>query len=163
MSRLKRKRQKKILIAAFLVIFLCLGILAGLIFSGMLGGDRGKIDENASELVETENYDGRKNTETIDIPGLGTLTFKAGETKQTVHFYNPPQNSVYFKMTLQDNRGNTLWQSDLVPPGKEINEITLKEVIPKGTYEGCSLLYETFGENGKQFNGSSINFTLEVK
>lgn len=123
------------------------------------------LDADAEDWSgEREVYAGEKNTDTIDIPGYGSITLKADDAEQTVNFYNPEQNTCYFRMTLLLSDGTQLWQSGLVEPGKGIYSITLEETLPAGEYEGAVLRYECFAMNEGQtpLNGSEIKLTLKV-
>ena len=113
---------------------------------------------------EQEVYTGKKNENTIDIPGFDVMNLKAGEKEQKVNLYNPEQNTCYFKMTLSLSDGTKLWESGLVEPGKGLYDITLDEAPEAGTYENALLKYEcfTYDKNQSPLNGAEIKLTLNV-
>lgn len=127
---------------------------------------------NTSSQIETEGddwtgdqptYTGEKNTDTIDIPGFDSMTFKAGVTTQSVNLYNPEQNTCYFRLTLVLADGTQIWQSKLIEPGKGLHEIELTQALSVGDYEGVTLKYECFSlDDHSQLNGSDIKLTLHV-
>ena len=109
-------------------------------------------------------YTGKKNIDTIDIPGYGSLSLKAGETAQVVNLHNPQENTCYFKMSLLLADGEELWSSDLVPPGKAVYQIELARPLEAGTYAHTILRYECFAmdEARSPLNGSEIELDLNV-
>ncbi len=168
-----RKTVKIILIAAVAVLLVGGGVFAGMNWSTWFGepaeprttAAEPELDTGAEDWTgERAVYTGEKNTDTIDIPGYGSLTLKADTPEQTVNFYNPEQNTCYFRMTLLLSDGTSFWQSGLVEPGKGIYTITLDQTLPAGAYEDAVLKYECFVMNEEQtpLNGSEIKLTLNV-
>lgn len=167
-----KKAAKIILIAAAAVLLVGGGIFAGLNWNNWFGKQEepqttagAELDTGAEDWTgEKEVYTGKKNTDTIDIPGYGSITLKADDAEQTVNFYNPEQNTCYFRMTLLLPDGTEVWQSGLVEPGKGIYNITLDEALSAGAYEDAVLKYECFAMNDEQtpLNGSEIKLTLNV-
>ena len=74
----------------------------------------------------------------IAIPGWGQIALPAGKTDVTVDFPNPEENAgqyyLTFALILKDT-GETLYESELVPPGKTIQHITLSRPLDEGTYD----------------------------
>lgn len=123
------------------------------------------VDQNARDWTgKKDSYTGKKNTNTIDIPGFGVMNLKANTTKQSVNLYNPKQNTCYFKLTLLLADGTKLWQSKLLEPGKAIYEIDMKQALKVGVYRHAILKYECFALDEKQtpLNGSEIKVDLHV-
>lgn len=98
------------------------------------------------------------------IPGYGALEFQAGTTQQAVNFVNPEENQCYFIITLCLADGTELYQSQLIPPGKGLYEITLNQSLEAGEYEGAQLQYRCISlEDGQtEYNGANVNLTLRV-
>lgn len=167
-----KKAAKIILIAAAALLLAGGGVFAGLNLNTWFGkpeepqtAAETELDTSAEDWTgERSVYTGEKNTDTIDIPGYGSITLKADDAKQTVNFYNPEQNTCYFRMTLLLSDGTQLWQSGLVEPGKGIYDITLDQALPAGVYQDAALKYECFAMNEEQtpLNGSEIKLTLNV-
>ena len=94
------------------------------------------IDPNAGEFVEPERAPG------VTIPGFGSMTIPAN-TKELkgINLHNPTKNEGWyyltFKLCLLDKNGavsEVLYESQLVPPGKYIQDITLSRGLAKGEY-----------------------------
>lgn len=97
------------------------------------------------------------------IPGYGALEFTAGDTQQAVSFVNPEDNQCYFILTLCLADGTVLYQSQLIPPGKGLYEITLTQPLEAGEYD-AQLQYRCISlEDGEtEYNGANVNLTLRV-
>lgn len=161
------KTAKTILIAMLAVVLVGGGVFVGMNWNNWFGDKptTADVDDNAEDYTgDRDTYTGKKNTDTIDIPGFDVMNFKAGTTEQSVNLYNPEQNTCYFKMTILLNDGTTLWESKLVEPGRAIYDITLNQSLPEGEYEDCTLKYECFAMDEEQMplNGSEIKFILKV-
>ncbi len=163
------KDKKNIVIASLLVLLLLSGIVVGMNWNAWFNGDKhatAEVDTNAEEWTgDKETYTGKKNTDTIDIPGYGSINLKAGTKEQAVNLYNPPQNTCYFKMTLLLSDGTRLWESKLIAPGKAVYSITMQQALKAGAYEDATLKYECFtmDEARSPLNGSEIKLTLHVR
>ena len=163
------KTGKTVLLILLVVVLVAGGVFVGMNWNNWFGGDdtpvTADLDENAEDYTgDRDVYQGEKNTDTIDIPGFGSISLKAGVTEQSVNFYNPEQNTCYFQMSLLLSDGTELWKSDLVEPGKAIYNITLNQTLEAGEYENAVLKYECFSMNEEQtpLNGSEIELTLNV-
>ncbi|MCD7957109.1 MAG: tRNA (uracil-5-)-methyltransferase [Lachnospiraceae bacterium] len=174
------KKIKALLLVLLAVLLVGGGILIGIRIGGADGGSADKmveseqastgtdtatdLDENAVAWTGEQEVSVEKNEDTIDIPGYGSITLKAGETEQSVNFYNPEQNTCYFRMTLLLSNGTQLWQSGLIEPGQGLYEITLEQTLEAGEYEEAVLKYECFAmdDDRTPLNGSEIKLTLNV-
>ena len=138
--------------------------------TGCLSDTVGKTDKpkkDYSNIVENPN---------IAIPGYESLDFKAGKKKQSVNFYNPEENTCYFRISLvlKENGGSEtgsegdadediLWTSDLVKPGEEVKSIKLDKELDSGDYPAI-LKYECFSlKDETPLNGSNVELILEVR
>ena len=161
------KTARTILIAVLAIVLVGGGIFVGMNWNHWFGAKpaTADVDDSTEDYTgDRDTYTGKKNTDTIDIPGFDVMNFKAGTTKQSVNLYNPGANTCYFKMTILLNDGTVLWESKLVEPNKAIYEITLNQSLSAGEYKDCTLKYECFKMDEAQtpLNGSEINFTLNV-
>ena len=163
------RTAKTILIAVLAVILVGGGVFVGINWNSWFGSqptaEPAEVDDDAEDYTgNRDTYTGKKNTDTIDIPGFDVMNIKADTAQQSVNLYNPEQNTCYFKMTILLHDGTTLWESKLIEPGKAIYDITLNQSLPEGEYEDCTLKYECFAMDEEQtpLNGSEIKFTLYV-
>lgn len=158
------KTAKTILIIVLALLLAGSGVFVGINWNNWFGNPA-DLETSAEDYTgDKDTYNGKKNTDTIDIPGFDAMNLQAGTTKQKVNLYNPPQNTCYFKISIFLNDGTKLWQSKLIEPGKAVYNITLNRALSTGTYENCTLKYECFSMDKEQspLNGSEIAFTMNV-
>ncbi|MCR5304647.1 MAG: hypothetical protein K6E33_08810 [Lachnospiraceae bacterium] len=111
------------------------------------------LKKDYSNIVENPN---------IAIPGYESIILKAGEKTQSVNFYNPGENTCYFKISLVVD-GATCWTSELLEPGEEIHSIELTGALEAGDHP-ATLKYECFSlKDQSPLNGSNIELVLHVK
>ena len=159
---------------AFLIAFMVLGTLTG------CSGDGEKVKKDYSNIEMNPN---------ISIPGYESLDLKAGKKKQSVNFYNPEENTCYFRISLVLEQGNgaetgnvsvdvpeneqgtaggaesetVLWTSELMEPGEQVKSIELAQALESGEYPAL-LEYECFSlKDQTPLNGSNIALTLRVQ
>ena len=159
------KRKMNIILTVFLTTLMALGILTGC--SRDSGGSADKLKKDYSNIVENPN---------ISIPGYESLDFKAGKEKQSVDFYNPDENTCFFRISLvikdetdtangeEGNAGEetVLWTSDFIEPGEHVKSIKLRKELESGEYT-ATLKYECFRLQDKTpLNGSNVELTLNV-
>ena len=136
--------------------------------SGCSGNVNGKSEKDYSSIVENPN---------ISIPGYESLDFKTGKTKQSVDFYNPDENTCFFRISLvvkdetdtaNGELGNAgeetvLWTSDMIEPGEHVKSIKLSKELESGEYT-ATLKYECFRLQDKSpLNGSNVELMLKVQ
>lgn len=141
------------------------GTIAGIFLAPLLHKDKGdNYDKNAVDIVQqSDDSQSQEFADNIAIPCWDSLTMKANELEQAVNFYNPAANKgINFKLTLSLDDGTKLYQSDLIPCGKAIYNITLDSALEPGTYNAI-LDYECTTTDGGQLNGSSMSFTIEME
>ncbi len=101
----------------------------------------------------------------IEIPGYSEIQIPAGETKVSVNFYNPENNSVYFEINLSlMETGEAIYQSKLLSPGQHLYEIELEQVMEVGEYD-MVITYNTYSmdEEYTPRNGATVNCVLVVE
>lgn len=161
---MKRKLNK--FLAAFLIAILALGTLIGC--SGNSVGNADNPKKDYSNIVENPN---------IAIPGYESLEFKAGKEKQSVDFYNPDENTCFFRISLvlkdetdtangeEGNAGEetVLWTSDFIEPGEHVKSIKLSKELESGEYSAI-LKYECFSlKDETPLNGARVEVMIHVK
>ena len=139
-------------------IFLILIMMCYL--TGCLSDTVGKTDK------PKKDYSNIEMNPNISIPGYESLDFKAGKKKQSVNFYNPEENTCYFRISLvlkADEAEEVLWTSELIEPGEEVKSIKLDKELDSGDYPAI-LKYECFSlKDETPLNGSNVELILEVR
>ena len=154
------RKSNKILAVFLMIILICS-------LTGCSGNADQKVEKDYSNIVENPN---------ISIPGYESLEFKAGKEKQSVDFYNPDENTCFFRISLvikygadtangeEGNAGEetVLWTSDMIEPGEHVKSIKLSKELESGEYT-ATLKYECFRLQDKTpLNGSNVELTLNV-
>ena len=108
---------------------------------GNNGGGVGLIVDTGAKdsalQTEPQKVDG------IAIPGWGALTIPAGQKDNIVaNFNNPSENAGKYYLTIElslinadGTKGEVLYKSGLVEPGKYVQTITLNKALEAGEYE----------------------------
>ena len=154
-------RKSNRILAIFLMIILICSL------SGCSGKVEQKTEKDYSDIEMNPN---------ISIPGYESLEFKARKTKQSVDFYNPDENTCFFRISLvvkdetdtangeEGNAGEetVLWTSDMIEPGEHVKSIKFDKELESGEYAAI-LKYECFSLKDKTpLNGSNVELTLNV-
>ncbi len=148
------KRKKNIVYGIFLILIMMSYL------TGCLSDTVGKTDK------PKKDYSNIEMNPNISIPGYESLDFKAGKKKQSVNFYNPKENTCYFRISLvlkADEAEEVLWTSELIEPGEEVKSIKLDKELESGEYPAI-LKYECFSlKDETLLNGSNVELVLSVK
>ena len=171
-------RKWKILVAILAVLLLLMG--GTMIFWGgvpffpaaapndvgsTLQGTGLVVDPNAGEYVEPTPAPG------VTIPGFGSMTIRAN-TKELkgINLYNPIENEGWyyltFKLCLLDENGDvseTLYESQLVPPGLYLQDITLSRGLSAGTYDAVMSVQPYRVADKSPTNNADLRMTIIVK
>lgn len=101
------------------------------------------VDESAGDYVAPV-VEEKAAMPGVAIPGWGSITIPPETTDLTgmVDFYNPDANDGYYYLTFEiripakNEAGyEVIYASQLVPPGKHIQSITLTRGLPEGVYD----------------------------
>lgn len=168
-----KKTGKTIFILLVAILLAGGGIFVGMHWNDWFGKEEPAQENQTAAEVDTgavdwegekEVYTGKKNVDTIDIPGFDSMSLKANTKEQSVNLYNPEANTCYFRISLLLEDGTKLWESGLVEPGKGVYTITLQQELAAGDYENATLKYECFAMDEAQtpLNGSEIKLTMHV-
>ena len=123
------------------------------------------IDPNAGEFVEPERAPG------VTIPGFGSMTIPAN-TKEIlgINLYNPTDNADWYyltyKLCLLDKNGavsEVLYESQLLPPGQYIQDITLTRGLPAGTYDAVMQVQPYRIADKSPTNNADLRMTIIAK
>lgn len=135
----------------FLLLIIILGLLIGIFMSKdeelkdfveeeIKGGVGLQIDPNAGEYVEPEREE--TPTKGVTIPGWGSITIPANSKNVSVKFENPDLNKDLYYLTFElrifdgTSEGyEVLYKSQLVPPGKCVQNIELSRALSVGEYD----------------------------
>ena len=118
--------------------------------------------ETIAELPQTTAALSAAYSSDISIPGYEALYFTAGETAQSVSFFDPDTNPCFFRLTLTAD-GADIWTSEYISPGETVSEIDLTKPLPKGEYPAV-LHYECFSLDDKTpLNGADIELIIIVQ
>lgn len=150
------------------VIILIIAVLVILLAFGLFRSCNDEVTPNSKQdTPKTSTLDfvsADSNNNSIIIPAMNGLTFKAAEINQSVDFYNPAENNCVFVMGLYLSDSTLLWKSDYIQPSENISEITIAQPLKKGLYKNCLLVYECYSLDGKtKLNGSEIKLEINTK
>ena len=120
------------------------------------------IDPNAGELVKPPG---------VTIPGFGSMTIPAN-TKEIrgINLYNPTDNADWYyltyKLCLLDKDGEVsevLYESQLLPPGLYLQDITLSRGLAPGEYEAVMQVQPYRIADKSPTNSADLRMTIIVK
>lgn len=120
-----------------------------------------QIDENAGEFFEK-----KEDLPNIVLPGWESISISADTTNITegIDFYNPEANKNYYYLTFELKIGEeSLYKSDLVPPGKHIQKITLSRPLKAGEYEASIFMQPYKYDKTTRTNNGVVKVKLIVK
>lgn len=159
-----KKIKSKLLLLIGVAVLLGVGIFIGLNFNGNSTGPvMQEVAADAEDTKESATKEVVPQSESIAIPGFGQVNLVADTHEQMVNFFNPEENTNYFKLTLMLADGTVLWTSDLLEPGKAFYNIQLDQTLAAGEYEEAVLKYECFTmADQSPLNGSEIKLRLVV-
>ena len=123
------------------------------------------IDPNAGEYVKPEQPPG------VTIPGFGKMTIPANTRElKGIDLYNPTENEGWYYLTyklclLDENEqvSEILYESQLLPPGLYIQDITLSRGLAKGTYEAVMQVQPYRIADKSPTNNADLRLTIIVK
>ena len=120
------------------------------------------IDPNAGELVKPPG---------VTIPGFGSMTIQAN-TKEIrgINLHNPTDNADWYYLTFQlallDENGvvsEVLYESQLLPPGLYLQDITLSRGLAPGEYEAVMHVQPYRIADKSPTNSADLRMTIIVK
>lgn len=96
----------------------------------------------------------------IEINGFTGMTVSAETGKAFVSLKNAESNRCYFTYSIYLESGERIYQSKMVPPGKEITEITIENPLPEGSYKGYVFIDTNEINTGAEMNKGSFEITI---
>ena len=119
------------------------------------------LDPNATDYSDSNEFNqGGTAGDHIEIPGYKSIPIAADSTEVTVDFRNPEANNCYFVIHLTLEDGTELYRSELIAPGKGVQNISLSHPLSAGEY-AATVRYDTYAMDGQTpLNGAQIKVTL---
>lgn len=155
--------KKKIVGSVLLVLLVYAAVFAASFFGAHIGAGKNNAEAAAEASIDPAADTATGNQRSIAIPGYEVLQLKAQQTEQSIYLYNPAGNSCIFVIALYLD-DIMLFETAPIDPGAEVNNISLLQRLPAGTYEGATLRYSCFdcADPTRELNGADISLKLEV-
>lgn len=153
------KSYKKFFILLLFLFLLCVG---GLLF--YFNKNQLPIDPNAKDFESLLKRPADIDESKILVPGYKDLYMTSSEGVIDTVFFNPEGNPCYFRFILKDKTTKKIvYKSDLVPPGKGISPITLRDSYDVGVYKlSLEIKSYDFEDTDIQYNGANVDVDLNV-
>ena len=167
----KKRKSKKPLIIIIIVILVIAAAGAVLYFNwGNWFGNNPVQDTNSDFVIDPNAGDGSVPTqspqkaESIQIPGYPSITIAANTPNVTMALLNPEGNPCYFKfeIVLKDS-GETIYESQYVPPGKTITDVTLTHGLSEGEHPATIKISTVALDQKTPLNGANVETVLIAK
>ena len=158
----KKKKSKKPLIIIIIVILVIAAAGAVLYFNwGNWFGNNPAQNTNSDFVIDPNAGDGSVPTqapqkaESIQIPGYPSVTMA---------LLNPEENPCYFKfeIVLKDT-DETIYESQFVPPGKTITDVTLTRGLSEGEHPATIKISTVALDQKTPLNGANVETVLIAK
>ena len=174
--------QKKHIIIAGIVILLLLigGVVLGANWSKWFGSQpetsQADTDTNSSKnSLDIDPNAGQYNGETpedksdgeevgIKIPGYPSITIAKDTENVKMALLNPEGNPCYFKFQIVlKETGETIYESQYVPPGDVISDVTLTRPLEEGEYDATIMISTIALDQETPLNGANVETVLIAK
>ena len=164
MRQIKENFTKKDILIVGLALIAVAAVIAAAIWP-VTTRSKDKTDGAGQNASNSSAQSAEKLTDSIELPGYGELSFKAGTERQEVCLSNPEKNFCYIRASLLLEDGTLLWTSELIAPGEESGPVVFSTPLSAGEYKDAVLKYECFmmDEALTPLNGVETNLTLKVK
>lgn len=116
------------------------------------------------DLGEDTTAASTQNGAQIQIAGFSSWHIPAGQAEDLpIYLHNPDGNPCYFsfRIALEDT-DETLYQSDMVPPGETIRQVDLAHSFDAGTYDVVIYITTNALDDGAAMNSAKLNVALTV-
>ncbi len=119
------------------------------------------IDENIGKKADAEE----QKSGSIKVNGFSRWIIPTGQTENIpVSLTNPEDNRCYFKFTITlDETNETLYQSQLVPPGEGIYLVNITRPLENGSYNATVLITTSDIKTGAAMNSCKLSTTIICK
>lgn len=111
-----------------------------------------------------QDEDTTKSQNSIDVIGFTAISVDKKTGTSKVCLSNPAGNPCYFKFYIRTENDVSLYESDLVPPGKDITKIKLNtNTLEKGKYKAYVFIETHELETGEEMNFAKFDIDLLLK
>lgn len=119
------------------------------------------VDQHINDSTAAEE---KPTVPQIKIAGFSSWHVPAGQTENIpIALKNPEGNPCYFSFSVVlADTNETIYQSDMVPPGEAIRRISITKSLSSGTYPARILIRTNELETGKEMNSANLNLTITV-
>ena len=173
MNSTKKNNEKKkmIVIVALAAVVIALAVILVFALNKTPGNSNtNPQDTNSDFMIDPNAGDGVTVTEapqkanSIKIPGYPSITIAADTPNVRMALLNPEGNPCYFKfeIVLKDT-GETIYESQYVPSGKTINDVTLTHGLSAGEYPATIKISTIALDQKTPLNGANVETVLIVK
>ena len=167
----EKEKKKRIIVIVLAVVVVALAVI--LIFTLSKEPESSNTnpqDTNSDFIIDPNAGDGVTVTETpqkadsIKIPGYPSITIAANTPNVTMALLNPEENPCYFKfeIVLKDT-GETIYESQFVPPGKTITDVTLTRGLSEGEHPATIKISTVALDQKTPLNGANVETVLIAK
>lgn len=100
----------------------------------------------------------------IKIAGFSDWYVPEGQTEDLpITLKNPDGNPCYFSFAIiLTDTGETIYKSDMVPPGESIRQVTISKPLSAGTYQAVVHITTNELTTGQSMNDAKLNLTITV-
>lgn len=164
----KKNKKKAVLIAIILLLIAAAGVFVFLNWNTWFGSSNNpsnpfSIDPNAGDAVPTEAATGSA-SKGIKIPGYPSITIAKDSENVKMALMNPEDNPCYFKFEIIFNEtGEKIFESQYVPPGKTISDVTLTKPLAQGEYPATIKISTVALDQTTPMNGADVDTVLIAK
>lgn len=180
----KTDRKSKVIIIILIILLILALLFGGILLGALLTGDNSFltwlgitnkqqwggliVDVNAGEYVTP--VINQTSQPGVAIPGWGSMTLPAGVTRiDRSIFYNPEANNGTYYLTFElkipksgSDGYETLYKSNLVPPGQYIQTFNLTRPLERGTYDAVIHVQPYRIKDKSPTNNAEIKTTLKI-
>ena len=167
----EKEKKKRIIVIVLAVVVVALAVI--LIFTLSKEPESSNTnpqDTNSDFIIDPNAGDGVTVTETpqkadsIKIPGYPSITIAANTPNVTMALLNPEGNPCYFKfeIVLKDT-DETIYESQFVPPGKTITDVTLTRGLSEGEHPATIKISTVALDQKTPLNGANVETVLIAK
>ena len=167
----EKEKKKRIIVIVLAVVVVALAVI--LIFTLSKEPESSNTnpqDTNSDFIIDPNAGDGVTVTETpqkadsIKIPGYPSITIAANTPNVTMALLNPEENPCYFKfeIVLKDT-DETIYESQFVPPGKTITDVTLTRGLSEGEHPATIKISTVALDQKTPLNGANVETVLIAK